>query len=50
MQEAKPVPQKADAHGKETVNVNSGFIIAFDLQPAIDAIHKNPIGPLRSTQ
>jgi hypothetical protein len=50
IQETKPVPQKADSHGKETVNVNSGFIIAFDLQPAIDAIRKNPIGPLRAAQ
>ena len=33
---------------KQTVNVNSGFIIAFDIQYAIDAIHKNPVGPLRS--
>lgn len=32
---------------KETVNMNSGFIIAYAISPAIDAIHKNPIGPLR---
>lgn len=32
---------------KETVNVNSGFIIAFDIGCALDAIKKNPIGPLR---
>jgi hypothetical protein len=35
---------------KQTVNVNSGFIIAFDIHFAIDAIHKNPIGPLRDTK
>ena len=35
---------------KETVNLNSGFIIAFDIQYAIDAIHKSPIGPLRNVQ
>jgi hypothetical protein len=32
---------------KQRVNVNSGFIIAFDIQYAIQAIHKNPVGPLR---
>ena len=32
---------------KEVVNANSGFIIAFDIQPAIKAIQDNPIGPLR---
>lgn len=30
----------------EKVNVNSGFIIAFDIGYAIDAINKHPIGPL----
>lgn len=29
------------------VNVNSGFIIAYTISPVIDAIKKNPIGPLR---
>jgi len=43
-------PPKAEAHGKETVNVNSGFIIAFDINSAMDAIHAHPIGPLRSAQ
>lgn len=32
---------------KEIVNVNSGFFAAFDISYAIDAIQKNPIGPLR---
>jgi hypothetical protein len=32
---------------KEVVNANSGFIIAFDIGPAIKAIQDDPIGPLR---
>ncbi|HSY34441.1 MAG TPA: hypothetical protein VK814_01700 [Acidobacteriaceae bacterium] len=32
---------------KEIVNANSGFIIAFDIEPAIKAIQSNPVGPLR---
>jgi hypothetical protein len=32
---------------KATVQVNSGFIIAFDISHAIGLIRKNPIGPLR---
>jgi hypothetical protein len=32
---------------KGIVNANSGFILAFDIQPAIKAIQDNPIGPLR---
>jgi hypothetical protein len=32
----------------EKVNVNSGFFLAYDIEYATDAIHKNPIGPLRS--
>jgi hypothetical protein len=35
--------------GKQVVNANSGFIIAFDIQSAIAAIRSNPIGPLRPT-
>lgn len=31
---------------KGVVNANSGFIIAFDIDPAIKAIQGNPIGPL----
>jgi hypothetical protein len=38
------------AHGREKVNVNSGFIVAFDIEYAVDAIKKNPIGPLRSAK
>ena len=33
---------------KQVVNANSGFIIAFDIQPAISAIRSNPTGPLRT--
>jgi hypothetical protein len=32
---------------REIVNANSGFIIAFDIEPAIKAIRNDPIGPLR---
>ena len=32
---------------KDTVNVNSGFILAYDILHAVDAIKKNPIGPVR---
>ena len=32
---------------KGTVNVNSGFIIAYGIQYATEAIRKNPIGALR---
>jgi hypothetical protein len=35
---------------KERVDVNSGFIIAFDISYAIAAIHSNPIGPLRPAE
>jgi hypothetical protein len=31
----------------EIVNVNSGFFVAYDISYAVDAIRKNPIGPLR---
>jgi hypothetical protein len=35
---------------KATVGLNSGFIIAYDISYAIDAIHKNPAGPLRKAK
>jgi hypothetical protein len=41
---------ETQARRKETVNLNSGFIIAYDIAYAIDAIHKNPIGPVRETK
>ena len=37
--------EKPTEHPKQVVNVNSGFIIAFDIKYAVDAIEKNPIGP-----
>ncbi len=39
-------PRAAES-AKDTVNVNSGFIIAYDISHAVDLIKKNPIGPLR---
>jgi hypothetical protein len=35
------------ARSKQIVNTNSGFMIAFDITYAAEAIKKNPIGPLR---
>jgi len=43
-------PDKEKTEKKEIVNVNSGFIIAYSIDAAIDAIQKNPIGPLRTSQ
>jgi len=40
-------PKTSATPTKEKVNLNSGFIIAYDISFAIEAIHKNPIGPLR---
>jgi hypothetical protein len=39
--------EKSKRPQKEIVNANSGFILAFDIEPAIKAIQDNPIGPLR---
>jgi hypothetical protein len=33
--------------GKQIVEANSGFILAFDIAPAMAVIRANPIGPLR---
>jgi len=41
----KPNEPKKPEHLR--VNVNSGFIIAYDIAYAMDAIKANPIGPLR---
>jgi hypothetical protein len=47
---ANPTPQAITPdHRRQTVNLNSGFIIAYDIQYAMDAIHRTPIGPLRRT-
>ncbi len=32
---------------KETVNLNSGFILAYDISHAVDIIKEHPIGPVR---
>jgi hypothetical protein len=45
---SQPVDDKA--HRREKVDVNSGFILAFDISYAIDAIKKNPTGPLRPSK
>jgi hypothetical protein len=39
--------QKPKVPEKQIVNANSGFILAFDIEPAIKVIQANPIGPLR---
>lgn len=41
------LPGEKSRSEKEFVNANSGFILAYDIQPAIEAIYKDPIGPLR---
>lgn len=40
-------PRKTKSAKKQIVILNSGFIIAYDIKYAIDAIQKTPIGPLR---
>jgi hypothetical protein len=47
--QSQATTKKESAKSKQLVNVNSGFIIAFEIEYAIDAIHKNPIGPLRAS-
>ena len=46
-------PEKIELQPKdppEVVNVNSGFFIAYQIVNAVNAIRKNPIGPLREAQ
>ena len=38
---------EADAAAKGKVNLNSGFILAYDISHAVDLIKKNPTGPAR---
>ena len=38
---------KAATDAKDMVNMNSGFIIAYDISHAVDLIKKNPSGPAR---
>jgi hypothetical protein len=41
-----PLPgQKSKQQPKQVVESNSGLILAYDITPAIKAIHDNPIGP-----
>jgi hypothetical protein len=41
-----PLPgQKSKQQPREVVESNSGLILAYDITPAIKAIHDNPIGP-----
>jgi hypothetical protein len=41
-----PLPgQKSKQQPKQVVESNSGLIMAYDITPAIKAIHANPIGP-----
>jgi hypothetical protein len=42
-----PLPgQKSKQQPRQVVESNSGLILAYDITPAIAAIHANPIGPL----
>ena len=41
---------EAPTKPKQSVNLNSGFIFAYDISYAIDAIHSRPVGPLRETK
>lgn len=48
LKQSQAKTKKEGTRHKQMVNGNSGFIIAFEIEYAIDAIHKNPIGPLRA--
>jgi hypothetical protein len=41
----KPTQSNAAEKAKQIVKTNSGFMIAFDIAYAVEAIKKNPIGP-----
>lgn len=41
------LPDEDSAISGQVVQANSGFILAYDIAPAIKAIRANPIGPLR---
>jgi hypothetical protein len=43
-------PKKINSNRPPHVNLNSGFIIAYQVMPALEAIRKNPIGPERPPQ
>ena len=38
------------AAAKDRVNLNSGFILAYDISYAVDLIKANPTGPLRAAK
>jgi hypothetical protein len=40
-----PLPGQKSKQPKQVVESNSGLILAYDITPAIKAIHDNPIGP-----
>ena len=40
--------EKPPKHRKSKVDENAGFIVAYSIDTAIDAIKKNPVGPLRA--
>lgn len=42
------VAKKPATSVKTKVDTNAGFIVAYSIDAAIDAIHKDPIGPLRA--
>jgi hypothetical protein len=44
------IPSDPTVKPNATVNVNSGFFTAYDIFYAIDAIHKNPVGPIREAK
>jgi hypothetical protein len=46
-QPGKTATPSSDSHPKEAALANTGFIFAYDMTCAIDAIKKNPIGPKR---
>lgn len=41
---------KAASAPKDTVNLNTGFIIAYDISHAVGLINKNPTGPVRAAK
>jgi hypothetical protein len=43
-------PNAGEAHPREAALANTGFIFAYDLSSALDAIKKNPIGPKRGSK
>lgn len=42
--------KKPTQHRNAKVDANAGFIVAYSIDAAIEAIHKKPIGPLRGAE